>query len=254
MNSIRRDSATDEHVLNIRTGLANLKTKYGIHVDEFDYIDIAVDTLRDIRNYGTTEYYAIVTTDKNGDIPAPCNFDTIDAVTALKQGLKQFKTRVEYKMLNNYGNDSFYTARNISDTLGWDNFRHGLTGIVNRDGYISYQLKDSKTIMLGEEHANKTIIVAFTGISVDEEGYPLINRKQANALAVVAGKFYTIKKGLRGDPKVMNMIEYFTAESARLVQAASIPENITDNELEELMNAKVSFNRKTFGRPTKYSR
>lgn len=254
MSSIRRDVAIDEHVLNIRTGLTTLKTKYGIHVDEYDYLDISIDTLRDIRNYGTTEYFAVVTPDEEGNFPAPCNFDTIDAVVGLKQGLKQFKDRVEYKILNNYNNDSFYTARSISTELGWDYFRHGLTGIVNRDGYISYQLKDNKEIMVGKEYADKTIVVAFTGISVDAEGYPLINRKQANALAVVAGKFYTIKKGLRGDPKVMNMIEYFATESARLVQAASIPENITDNELEELMDAKVSFNRKTFGRPTKYSR
>jgi len=252
--SIRREAATDEHVLNVRTGLTTLKTKYGIHVDEYDYLDIAIDTLRDIRNYGTTSYYAIVQTDKEGNAPAPCNFNTIDAVTALKQGLKQFKDRVEYKMLNNYGNDSFFTARNISNELGWGEFRHGLTGVINREGYLSYQLKSGKTIMLGKEHANKTIVVAFTGISVDEEGYPLINRKQANALAIVAGKYFILKDTITGRGKASNLLEFFLSEAGRLVQAASISENITDNELEALMDAKVSFNRKSFGRPTKYSR
>jgi hypothetical protein len=48
------------------------------------------------------------------------------------------------------------------------------------------------------------------------------------------------------------MVEYYTGVAARLT-AASIPEDLTDNELDEL-NAKTSFNKKSYNRPTKYSR
>jgi hypothetical protein len=39
------------------------------------------------------------------------------------------------------------------------------------------------------------------------------------------------------------MVEYYTGVAARLTQAASIPEDLTDNE-DEVLNAKTSFNKK----------
>jgi len=254
MSTIERDSAVNEHTQNIRAGLITLKTKYGLHVDEYDYLDMSVDILRDIRNYGTAEYYAVVNADKEGNFKVPCNLTTIDAITATKQGLKQFKDRIEYKVENSYADDSYYTAKKISEYLEYDSFRPGLTRGNEKDGYISYHVKDNDIVMLGEYYANKSAVIAFTGISVDTEGYPMINRKQANALAANAGKFYILKNALHGNSKIAPLLEFFIKEAARLIQGASIPENITDNELETLMDAKVTFNRKTFGRPTKYSR
>lgn len=252
--SKRRDAATDEHTLNIMTGIITLKTKYGLTIDEYDYIDFAVDALRDIRYYGTTEYYATCEVDEEGNIPAPCNAFSIDAVTSLKQGLKQFGSRMEYKLLQEYGTDSFYTARKVADSSDWKLGTSGLTKYDDRIGYISYYLIDSNLIHVGEEHAGNSIVVAFTGISVDKEGYPMITRKQANALAVYSGKYMIIKNLARGNAKQAQLLEFFIAESGRLMQSASLPEDITDNELEELMDAKTSFNRKSFRRPMKYSR
>jgi hypothetical protein len=57
----------------------------------------------------------------------------------------------------------------------------------------------------------------------------------------------------RGDKGLSAMVEYYTGVAARLT-AASIPEDLTDNELDEVLNAKTSFNKKSYNRPTKYSR
>jgi hypothetical protein len=48
----------------------------------------------------------------------------------------------------------------------------------------------------------------------------------------------------RGDKGLSAMVEYYTGVAARLTQAASIPEDLTDNELDEVLNAKTSFNKK----------
>jgi hypothetical protein len=47
----------------------------------------------------------------------------------------------------------------------------------------------------------------------------------------------------RGDKGLSAMVEY-TGVAARLTQAASIPEDLTDNELDEVLNAKTSFNKR----------
>jgi hypothetical protein len=69
--------------MNIRAGLAVLKTMYSMHMDEYDYIDIAVDTLRNIKHFGATEY-GYITVDPSGK--HIFNIDTIDAVTTQEMG------------------------------------------------------------------------------------------------------------------------------------------------------------------------
>jgi hypothetical protein len=46
------------------------------------------------------------------------------------------------------------------------------------------------------------------------------------------------------------LVEYILAFAARLTQSRSIPEDLTDNELDGVLNAKTSFN-KSYNRPPK---
>jgi hypothetical protein len=67
-----------------------------MHMDEYDYIDIAVDTLRNIKHFETTEYVSYITVDPSGK-HLPCNIDTIDAVTTQEMGRKAY-ARVDFEM------------------------------------------------------------------------------------------------------------------------------------------------------------
>jgi hypothetical protein len=247
----QRDVAKNEHTMNIRAGLPVLKTMYGLHMDEYDYIDIAVDTLRNIKHFGITEYVSYITASAAGKVSLPCNMDTIDAVTTEEMGRKAYSTRVEFEMDGILNTDTFYTMERIMTSLG-RMAPPGLAGSVGK-GYISYQL-EGKTINVGKEYAGKRIAIAFTGIATDLEGLPLITRKQANALAATTARVIAVKGANRGDKALASMVEYYTGISGRLIQAASIPEDITDNELDEVLNAKTTFNKKSYNRPTKYSR
>jgi hypothetical protein len=247
----QRDVAKNEHTMNIRAGLSVLKTMYGMHIDEYDYLDIAVDTLRNIKHFGTTEYVSFITVDSSGKAMLPCNMDSIDAVTTQEMGRKAFASRVEFDMDGILGTDTYYSMEGTMKALGLT-ARPGLAGSSGK-GYISYQL-DGKTISVGREHAGQRIALAFTGITTDLEGLPLITRKQSNALAAVAARVLAVRGANRGDKNLASMVEYYTGITGRLVQAASIPEDLTDNELDEVLNAKTSFNRKSINRPTKYSR
>lgn len=249
----QREVARNEHTMNIRSGLPVLKTMYGMHIDEYDYLDIAVDSLRNIKHFGTTSYVAYVTVDREGKALLPCNMYTIDAVTTEHMGRKAFDTRVVVEMDDIVGTDTYYFIDNIMRGLGWSWGRMpGLAGTWGK-GYISYQL-EGKAITVGKEHSGGRIAVAFTGMTIDLEGYPFITRKQANALAAVCARVLSIRGANRGDKGLAAMVQFYTTESGRLVQAASIPEDITDNELDEVLNCKTSFNRKSVNRPTKYSR
>lgn len=247
----QRDVTKNEHTMNIRSGIAVLKTMYGMHIDEYDYLDIAVDALRDIKHSGTTEYVTYVTVDKAGKVTLPCNMDSIDAVTTEHMGKKAYGTRVVFDMDGIVGTDTYYTMDSIMRNLGRE-WLPGLGGFLG-DGYITYQL-EGKTISVDKKYVGKKIAIAFTGITTDLEGFPIITRKQSNALAAVAARVLCVRGANRGDKGLSSMVEYYTGLAGRLVQAASIPENFSDNELDEVLNCMTSFNRKTYKRPTKYSR
>jgi hypothetical protein len=64
MNQI--NVAKNEHTMNIRAGLSVFWAMYTMHMDEYDYIDIAVDTLRNIKHFGITEYVSYITVNSEG--------------------------------------------------------------------------------------------------------------------------------------------------------------------------------------------
>jgi hypothetical protein len=249
MNQI--NVAKNEHTMNIRAGLSVLKTMYTMHMDEYDYIDIAVDTLRNIKHFGITEYVSYITVNSEGKAVLPCNMDTVDAVTTQEMGIKAFSERVKFEMDGIVNTDTFYTMQGIMNNLGV-HVRSGFAGGAGK-GYIAYSLEGG-FINVSKEYAGKKIALAFTGITTDLEGLPIITRKQSNALAAVAARVLAVRGANRGDKGLASMVEYYTGVSARLTQAASIPEDFSDNELDEVLNAKTSFNKKSYNRPTKYSR
>jgi len=292
--STQRDIARNEHTQNIKAGLPILKQVYGLTMDEYDYVDTAIDMLRDVNTYGLTEYMAVLKVDASGNAIVPCNLDLIDAVTTLKMGLKVFNTRVRYDLQSMLGNDSYFTAVDIMAsalpnmptpaTMVQERpyMDHGLAELSNggragvygegqtgtavgiygsdrghargSDGYITYQLKDTKTIAVDIKYAEQEIVMAYTGISVDQDSYPLITRKQANAIAVVCAYNIILKRSLRGDQGAANSLGFLKQEVGRMKQAAAIPENITENDIDQVLDAKTSFNRKSYRRPSGYSR
>jgi hypothetical protein len=61
-------------------------------------------------------------------------------------------------------------------------------------------------------------------------------------LAAVTARVLAVRGANRGDKGLSAMVEYYTCVAS--TQAASIPEDLTDNELDEVLNAKTSFNKR----------
>jgi 2-methylcitrate dehydratase PrpD len=85
------------------------------------------------------------------------------------------------------------------------------------------------------------IALAFTGITTDLEG-PNYNKK-AGKCPTVTARVLAVRGANRGDKGPSAMVEYYTGVAARLTSRVN-PEDLTDNELDEVLNAKTSFNKK----------
>ena len=243
-----RDSPKLEHTQNIRAGMAVLNTLYGLSMDEYDYLDLAVDMLRDIKNFGIRPYKTFVTVDENGYLDIPCNMNIVEGVVTAHQGEIEYNDREVIKPRSR-NNDGYYTANTVRNLLEWP-----VRTLNIIDGQLSYKLEEDRILIYDDFYRRKEVCIAFTGFSTDDEGYPMITRKQANALAAGAAKSIIMKAAMNGDQKKAQMLEFIMKEAGRLKQAASIPEDISDVQLDELLDAQNTFNRKSYKRPNKYSR
>jgi hypothetical protein len=106
-------------------------------MDEYDYIDIAVDTLRNIKHFELQSKLHYCRSFWKAHLP--CNIDTIDAVTTQEMGRKAYATRVDFEMDGILNTDTYYTMEGIMTSLGRGG-RPGLAGAAGK-GYISYQLE-----------------------------------------------------------------------------------------------------------------
>jgi len=243
-----RDAPKIDHTQNIRAGLSVMKTKYGLTIDEYDYLDIAVDLLRDIKHYGIQPMKAFVRVDSKGYINVPCNMDVLEGIVTAQQGQVDYQDR-DITELRSRNNDGYYTANTVRNLLEWP-----IRTLNVVDGQLSYKLEKDRIFIYDDFYKEKEVCIAYTGFLTDDEGYPLITRKQANALAAGAAKVVVMRAAMAGDQKTAQTLEFIIQEAARLKQAASIAEDISDSEIDELMDAHTTFNRKAYKRPNRYSR
>jgi hypothetical protein len=66
------------------------------------------------------------------------------------------------------------------------------------------------------------------------------NKKAGKCPAAVTARVLAVRGANRGDKGLSAMVELYW-RCCPFTQAASIPEDLTDNELDEVLNAKTSF-------------
>jgi tetrahydromethanopterin S-methyltransferase subunit F len=92
---------------------------------------------------------------------------------------------------------------------------------------------------VGKQHAGHKTVFGFTGITTDRRASNY-NKKAGKCPGRSYGESACCKRCQQRRQRPSAMVEYYTGVAARLTQAASIPEDLTDNELDEVLNAKTS--------------
>ena len=243
-----RDTAILEHKHNIRSGLPILDMKYGLSIDEYDYLEMAVDALKDISHFGLFPMVTYEVVDKDGYVNMPCNMNILEGLGTADHIQKSFRDRkiIQPRKTNS---DGYYTAKAIRRSIEWPAYSVNVV-----DSFISFSYEEDKLKIMEDRYVDEEIGIAFTGYLVDDEGYPIITRKQANAIAAIVARNILMKAALLGDKNKAAMLEIVNKDAVRMKQAASIPEELSDNELDQALDAQTTFNRKMFKRPQKYSR
>ena len=222
--------------LNAAYSLA--QTLYGVEPSPTDFEDIALNAWTLINNKHTRLYRYIGDTEKH-QLVLPCNVDIIESVhipieDAQMTSNKTVFNSIETLFIENYINcwkridDPYYSVGKL----------------------VKYK-EGENTLYFTRDY--KRVMVIYHGILVnDETGLPMITDKEMQAIAAYVGFALLYRESLiKRDKNLMQMAMQVKQEWLRACTAARVPEHLSQNDMDKVLDASVRWDRKQYGKSIK---
>lgn len=223
-------------LLNIKAAYSLANTLYDVNISEIEFEEIALNAWELIGTKHTRLYKFIADTEFC-EIHLPCNCSVIESVT-LPISDAQVSSPSDLSIESN-----IFTEHYIDRTA------------INTDSYYSkgkflkYQ-QLGNTLIFNREFNN--VYILYHGVECDEDGLPLINDKEMRAIAAYVAYAAIYKEGLKKkDGNILKLAQVLNQDWLRLCNAARIPTHFSQNDMDSILDAKLSWNRKTYGKSLK---
>lgn len=225
---------------DFHTGMFQANLLYDIEIEEDDYEEIALIAWNRIGNKVTKLYnYSVRLGCNENSIQLPCNCYYLEAVTADEE---------DWSRTTNYSN---YGDNYTSFTEQYIESGKRQTHPFYQKGHFLQFEKVGNTLYFKEKHPGK-INILYHGIVADDEGLPMITRKETEAIAAFVAYTSLYKQGLKTkNGNIIKLAQDLELKWMRLCDAARVPEHLNQNEMNEALEAKHSWCRKTYGRSFK---
>ena len=220
-------------LIDIRRAYTLANTLYGIESDDFEETALYAWDLINCRH--TRLYRFIADTDDAGKIELPCNVDIIKSVHL---PVPEAANADDWSELDR---DSILIEGYI------DAHKHFEDPTYTRGKLVKYIEANN---VLYFSHPYKNVMIVYKGILVDEDsGLPLVTEKEAQAIAAYIAYAYLYKDGIkRRDGNMINLAQDLYTKWLRLCNRARITDEFSDNDLDKILDAKTSWNRKAYSK------
>lgn len=220
-------------LIDIRRAYTLANTLYGIESDDFEETALYAWDLINCRH--TRLYRFIADTDSDNKIELPCNVDIIKSVHL---PVPEAANADDWSELDR---DSILIEGYI------DAHKHFEDPTYTRGKLVKY-IEVNNTLYFS--HPYKNVMIVYKGILVDEDsGLPLVTEKEAQAIAAYIAYAYLYKDGIRRrDGNMINLAQDLYNKWLRLCNRARITDEFSDNDLDKILDAKTSWNRKAYSK------
>lgn len=221
------------------TAMFQANMLYGVNLNPDDFAEIGLNAWNLIGNKNTRLYKYSVEVKCGGEnyIELPCNVDIIEAVTA--SGENWNYTSNKY----NYGEIDSAVVENYIEGM-----KHSKNPLYLSGRYIDYEIVGDRLYFQGNPG---TINVLYKGIILDEEGLPELSDKEVIAIATYVAYVQKFKEGLiTNNAAITNMANLLEAKWIKYCDAARVT-YINQNDMNDILDAKTSWNRKIFNKSYK---
>ena len=227
---------------NFHYAMSLLNTMYDMDIQEDSFEEIALTGWSLIGNKRTRLYrqkYCV--TDCDDGVELPCNVDMLEAVT------------LGWEEWNYSTNDTPNGDWNSAFIESYIEHRKAFRDPLYASGkFVRYHQVGNKLYF---DRPYGEITILYHGIIADEDGLPELTDKEAMALATYVAWILKYKEGLKtNNPTIVQMAETLHQRWLTQCDQARVDRYISQNEWDEILDARVSWNRKQYNKSFKYNR
>lgn len=223
--------------LNFHTAYTYIQTNYGLNIDQLEFESSGMIAYDKIGNK-QTEIKEFVGDVVNGELELPCDVTSIEAV---------FGNFIDSQKTSNKQRWPQVITNYIERYIEYWKYNKSL--LYDYGVLLNYQMREN-TLLFDKDYKN--VLVLYRKQILDEEGFPYINSKEAEAIAAYCAYTDLYKQAIRTrDPNTYQMAQNIKLEWTRLCERARVPEKISQNDMNRILDVMTSFDRKSYGKSFK---
>ena len=224
-------------LLNIQTAYGLAETLYGASVTSDDFEELALNAWELINNKHTRLYSYIGDTECK-ELKLPCNVSVIESVHIPIEDAK-----VTGPHFNGFDAGGAFTERYV------EHFKWNTDPLYSSGKLIKYREEDGALVFSRDYRGVK---VVYHGVIVDEEGLPLVTSKEMRAIAAYVAYMSMYKKSLvNRDATAFQFAQILKEDWLRSCNAARVPDHLSLNDMNDILEVRVRWDRKQYGKSLK---
>lgn len=215
---------------------------YGVELDEDQFETFAMSAWHKIGNKDIKMYlvHACPERDPEGGwyVCLPCNAEAVESIT-LPYEDAQNMTAVQphYGVFSHPIEDEIEHAKRMPNEL------------YIPGKYVKFKELGDRVYFT---EPFPMVNILYKGIYAGEDGLPMLNMKEIEAIAVYCAYMYYYKQGLKTkDTSSLTIAQNLKKDWMQACSRARISENISQNAMNEILSVMTSFNRGAYGRTYK---
>jgi hypothetical protein len=226
---------------NFKYAITLAQMLYDIDINDMDtLIEIGLVAYNFIGNKNTHLSAEIVNVDpRTGIVKLPCKADLVEAIT--------YPSGEDWNYTSNIKNFGDFNSLNIEQYI--EKSKQSTDPLYISGKFVKYR-REGNYIYVNEKI--DSVCVLYHSETLDEDDLPLINDKEAVAIADYIAYTVKYKEALRSNNSaVFQMAQTIKRQWLIHCDAARVPEYVNQNEMNDLLEIASSHNRKVHGRSYK---
>lgn len=212
---------------------------YGLELEpeQFEELGLTAWNLIGNKTVRLYNYSADISCD-DLSVQLPCNCDIIEAVTYNHEDWNYSTNKTVNGDYNSQFTEQYIEARKLYQAP-----------LYISGKYAKYE-RVGDTLYFDKDYGKVNIL--YKGIILDEDGLPQVNEKEALAIATYIAFATKQKQGwITNNQNIIQLAQYLYQQWLKYCDSARVPLSIDQNTMNQVLDAKSSWNRKVYNKAYK---
>lgn len=212
---------------------------YGLELEpeQFEELGLTAWNLIGNKTVRLYNYSADISCD-DLSVQLPCNCDIIEAVTYNHEDWNYSTNKTVNGDYNSQFTEQYIEARKLYQAP-----------LYASGKYAKYE-RVGDTLYFDKDYGKVNIL--YKGVILDEDGLPQVNEKEALAIATYIAFATKQKQGwITNNQNIIQLAQYLYQQWLKYCDSARVPLSIDQNIMNQVLDAKSSWNRKVYNKAYK---